>query len=263
MNIGVRARYRALNSSINLHTNKLTMCESEKLPSILSNKCTSSYLLHSPRPINCKKFTSIAYDNQNYSEGRSSNKSHSNHYDLMSFLNYAARNNLDPKSTVYVGTHYEYTVQRAFERMGMSLKRIGGRDDFGTDIIGKWPLPSAPHPLNVLIQCKAHAGKVNPAHARELEGAITNASATHGGSNILCLLVSPNPISKGVRETIGRSRWPMGFTLCSMEGNILQMMWNKRAAEGDLVGIKCELRFLNGDKIQREVVLTWKGRALF
>lgn len=215
-------------------------------------------------PIKCRNITSKAVLNgQNKVDHSSPYKSFTSHHDLTSFLDYAARNQLDPKSTVYVGTHYEYTVQHAFERMGMTLKRVGGRDDYGTDIIGKWSVPSAPHPLKIMIQCKAYTGKVNPAHARELEGAITSAPPTEGASNLLCLLVSPNSASKGVRECLGRSRWPMGFALCTTEGKILQMMWNKSAAEGNLVGIQCGLRFINSDINQREVVLTWNGKALF
>ncbi|POS82847.1 hypothetical protein EPUL_004496, partial [Erysiphe pulchra] len=233
----------------------------------ISNKwSSSSHLLRlSWQPINWRYYvsTKTACNSENTIDYCSSSKSHTSHHDLTSFLDYAARIQLDTKSTVYVGTHYEYTVQQAFERMGMSLKRVGGRDDYGTDIIGKWSVPSAPHPLKIFIQCKAHTGKVNPAHARELEGAITATPPTEGVSNILCLLVSPNSASKGVRETLGRSRWPMGFVLCTTEGKILQMIWNKSAAGGNLVGIKCGLRFTNSDIKQREVVLTWRGKALF
>ncbi len=79
---------------------------------------------------------------------------------------------MDTKSTTYVGTRYEYTVQAALERLGMSLKRIGGKSDYGIDILGLWSLPSAPQPLKVLVQCKNLARKIDPSQARELEGAV-------------------------------------------------------------------------------------------
>ncbi|TVY34146.1 Uncharacterized protein LSUB1_G006391, partial [Lachnellula subtilissima] len=82
---------------------------------------------------------------------------------------------MDPRSTTYVGTHYEYTVQTALSRLGLSLKRIGGRSDYGIDLIGTWNLPSSLQPLQVLIQCKALASKAEPRVVRELEGAFVGA----------------------------------------------------------------------------------------
>lgn len=222
-------------------------------------------LYRSIRSFNGNKYTTISAAAEPPSiteESLSPGSGPVNHYDLSSFLDYATRHKLDKKSTVFVGTHYEYTVQAAFKRLGMSLKRIGGRDDYGTDIIGTWSVPSAPHPLKILIQCKAYAGKLNPAHARELEGAFVGAPMGWRASNALGLLVSPNPASKGVRDAIGRTRWPMGFVLCSLDGKILQMMWNRRAAEESLLGIECGIRYSIGNVKQREIVLTWKGKSI-
>jgi hypothetical protein len=48
----------------------------------------------------------------------------SNHHDLKSFLSYTQRSGLDEKSTVYVGTHYEYTVAaKLFQVIGRVLPR--------------------------------------------------------------------------------------------------------------------------------------------
>ncbi len=186
----------------------------------------------------------------------------SNHHDLPSFLEYATRKEIDPKSTTYVGTHYEYTVQNALKRLGMSLKRIGGKSDCGIDLLGTWPVPSAPQPLHVLIQCKAFARKIDPSQARELEGAFVGAPIGWRGTGVLGLLVSQNSATKGVREALGRSRWPMGYVLCAADGKILQMVWNRRAEQEGLEGIEVGLKYAGGDRNEKEVVLMWKGEAI-
>lgn len=185
-----------------------------------------------------------------------------NHHGLPSFLEYAARIDMDPTSTTYVGTHYEYTVQNSLQRLGMSLKRIGGKSDYGIDVLGTWNLPSALQPLKVLIQCKAFARKVEPSHARELEGAFVGAPTGWRGPGVLGFLVSQKPATKGVREALGRSRWPMGYVLCESDGRILQMIWNRRAEQDGLEGIGVGLKYTGGDASQREVILLWKGEPI-
>ena len=185
-----------------------------------------------------------------------------NHHDLPSFLEYAARIDLDTKSTVFVGTHYEYTVQTALRRLGMSLKRIGGASDYGIDLLGTWSLPSMSQPLKVLIQCKALARKVDPSQARELEGAFVGAPSGWRGTGVVGLLVSQKSATKGVREALGRSRWPMGYVLCGSDGKILQMVWNRRAEEEGLEGIGVGLKYDGGDQAEKQVILTWKGDTI-
>lgn len=187
----------------------------------------------------------------------------SHHNDLPSFLEYASRIDLDTNSGTYVGTHYEYTVGKALESYGMQLKRIGGRSDCGIDLLGTWTVPSAAQPLKVLVQCKAHAGrKIEPSQARELEGAFVGAPPGWRGSGVLGLLVTQKSATKGVREALGRSRWPMGFVLCSADGKILQMLWNRKAEQEGLDGIGVGLKYTGGDVTEKEVVLTWKGEAI-
>lgn len=144
----------------------------------------------------------------------------------------------------------------------MSLKRIGGKSDCGIDLLGTWPVPSAPLPLKVLIQCKAFARKVNPAQARELEGAFVGAPMGWRGPGVLALLVSQKYATKGVREALGRSRWPMGYVLCGPDGKVRQMVWNRRAEQEGLEGMTVGLRYAGGDSSDREVLLTWKGEAI-
>lgn len=184
------------------------------------------------------------------------------HHDLPSFLEYASRNDIDTATTTYVGTHYEYTVKKALERLGMSLQQVGGKSDFGIDLLGTWSLPTAPQPLKVLIQCKAFANKIKPAQARELEGSFVGAPPGWRTSSVLAFLVAQQAATKGVREALGRSRWPMGFILCESDGRILQMVWNRRAATEGLAGLDVELQYAGGDMQKKEIVLTHKGAVI-
>lgn len=210
-----------------------------------------------PQQSLCKYSTSPITDDPIYPESPNSN-----HSDLQSFLEYASRVDLNHKSTTFVGTHYEYIAQTALKRLGISLKRVGGKSDLGLDLIGTWTVPSLPKPLRVLVQCKALARKISPSHARELEGVFVGAPPGWRGPGVLALLISQQAATKGVREAIGRSRWPMGYVLCEGEGRIRQIMWNRRAEEEGLDGVGVGLKYLGGDENEKEVILTWKGQAI-
>ncbi|KAG5929508.1 hypothetical protein E4U42_005653 [Claviceps africana] len=156
------------------------------------------------------------------------------HSDLASFVCYAKRTGLDENSTVYVGTHYEYTVARSLPRYGFDLKRIGGSFDKGTDLVGTWTLPakaSPPLSLRVLVQCKAGTQRLAPRHVRELEGAFIGAPVGWRGTGVLGVLVSEYSATKGVRDSLGRSQWPMLCMCCSREGIVSQIIWNQRAQD--------------------------------
>lgn len=185
--------------------------------------------------------------------------SSTNHNDLPSFLEYASRIDMDRQSPTYVGTYYEYTVKSALEGLGMSLKRIGGNWDNGIDLLGTWSLPSHHQPLKVLIQCKGHARKMEPSQARELEGAFVGAPQGWRGPGVLAFLISQKSATKGVREALGRSRWPMGYVLCNGDGKILQMLWNRKAEQEGLEGIGVGLKYAGEGPNEKEIVLTWKG----
>lgn len=193
------------------------------------------------------------------------------HTDLPSFLAHAARTNLDPSSTVYVGTHFEYTVLRALGRYGLELRRVGGVSDCGIDLLGTWSIPPAPPPgasvggrppLRVLAQCKA-VQRPGPHLVRELEGAFVGAPAGwRGMSGVVGLLVTEKPATKGIREALARSRWPMGFVACSRQGEVGQFLWNRRAEDEGLEGLGVGMRYVGGGAGGKELVLTWKGRNL-
>ncbi|KAI1611335.1 hypothetical protein EDD37DRAFT_440873 [Exophiala viscosa] len=120
------------------------------------------------------------------------------HHDLASFHAHARRTGLDPESTVYTGTSYEYLAQTTLRSHGFDLFRVGGRGDRGVDLIGLWHIPRVSKvsghwkestnrdgktevetdTLRVMVQCKRMVGKrakIGPNLVRELDGAVRGA----------------------------------------------------------------------------------------
>ncbi|KAI1369660.1 hypothetical protein F5Y08DRAFT_99988 [Xylaria arbuscula] len=190
------------------------------------------------------------------------------HHDLASYIAYAERTGLDVASNVFIGTHYEYSIASALRPLGFDLRRIGGQSDKGIDLLGTWTVPSAPThlPLRVLIQCKAYstsgAARIGPQFIRELEGAYVGAPAGWRGSGVVALFVTQRPATKGVRETLAHSRWPLGYVSCSKDGVLEQVLWNRRAEEEGLEGMGVTARLSDEDRhgSAQRLVLTWKGR---
>lgn len=217
------------------------------------------------------------------------------HHDLATYLAYAARTGLDTASSTYVGTAYEYVVAASLRRLGLDLRRVGGRDDCGIDLLGTWTLPmpvspttttsssGADAPLRILLQCKAtgRSSRVGPHYIRELEGAFAGAPAgwrgrrnsdgsgsgsSGGGRGVLALLAAQKPATKGMREALGRSRWPMGYVSCTSDGHLEQLLWNRRAEEEGLAGLGVGVRYVapsggggGGGQPEQELILTWRG----
>jgi hypothetical protein len=204
------------------------------------------------------------------------------HHDLPSFLAYAATTNLSPTSTVYRGTHYEYTVAASLARLGLALTRTGRAADRGIDLLGTWHVPAPPHPppstttattapstplpppLRVLVQCK-NAARVSPEAVRGLEGAFAGAPARwRGRAGTLGLLASAVPATKGVREAVGRSTWPLAFAMVEpgeVGGLVRQLVWNRAAEATGLAGLGVTVRYLDEGR-RSEVALTWNGWVL-
>lgn len=202
-----------------------------------------------------------------------------NHHDLPSFFAYAERVELAPDRTVYVGTHYEYTVAATLKRFGFRLTRTGRASDFGIDLLGTWTLPISDghtkkkrkdadaHALRVLVQCKASNKILNPKNVRELEGAFTGAPALWREEDFLGLLATTQKATKGVMEALGRSRWPMGFLKVDPDGRVEQFLWNASAKARGLEGLGVTLRYLVDEKsddgeVKVDIALTWQGRPL-
>lgn len=188
------------------------------------------------------------------------------HSDLKSFLAYADRTALDPTSSVYIGTHYEYTVASALSRYGIVAKRCGGASDLGVDLLGTWKIPvqadSSPSQLRVILQCKAGSRRIGPALIRELEGSFVGAPVGWRGAGVLAFLVTEGTATKGVRDSLGRSNWPMGFISCSRDGVVRQILWNRRAEEEGLEGLGVGLRYTGTGDGEPEIVLTYHDRSL-
>lgn len=200
-----------------------------------------------------------------------------NHHDLPSFLAYAERVNLASHRTVYVGTHYEYTVAATLKRLGFHLTRTGRASDFGIDLLGAWALPipttkgALPRPpplsLRVLIQCKASNKILNPKNIRELEGAFTGAPARWREEDFLGLLATTKKATKGVMDALGRSRWPMGFLKIDPDGRVEQFLWNASARARGLEGLGVTVRYSLTEKdadgdLKSDIALTWQGKPL-
>jgi len=177
------------------------------------------------------------------------------------------------------------------------------------------------------VQCKALRRKVSPNVVREMEGLGTGARGVRwrdGESriqsdesralqhemkireedvtptnqtsrNIIILLATPQEATKGVREAMAQSRWPMAYLKISLEGRIEQLLWNRTAAAIGLEGVNVVTRHVprevnrnavvkiedvtltgeelaeqevsedNGlekpDVMDQEVVVTWKDEA--
>jgi Protein of unknown function (DUF2034) len=187
-----------------------------------------------------------------------------NHSDLQSFLSYAENTGLPVDSTTYVGTHYEYTVLWRLRCLALNLYRVGGRDDAGIDLVGTWHLPQREHPLRVVVQCKALKTKLGPNLVRELEGAYRYSPIGWRTADKLGILVSPREATKGVRNTISRSSYPLFWITMEQDGAIRQALWNERAEALGLGGLGTETRYEENPRnpAKQEIVLTWENDQL-
>ncbi|KAL8807691.1 MAG: hypothetical protein Q9182_000502 [Xanthomendoza sp. 2 TL-2023] len=197
------------------------------------------------------------------------------HTSLPSFLAHARSTALSPTSPVYIGTYYEYLCQQTLSHLGFTLQRTGGRSDQGIDLLGHWHLPSLPYPLRALVQCKALSSRLNPETVRELEGAFVGAPAGWRGDSVVGVLCGKREATKGVREAVRRCGAPVVWvmvedardeegTLREGEGRIRQVLWNARVSEMGVEGVGVGVKYTpagSDRKVEREVVLTWKGEA--
>ncbi|RHZ58827.1 hypothetical protein CDV55_106717 [Aspergillus turcosus] len=184
------------------------------------------------------------------------------HNDLASFLAYAERTSLPTTSTTYIGTHYEYTVQQTLRRFAFSLHRVGGRDDAGIDLIGTWHLPQHEHPLRVFVQCKSLKTKLGPNLVRELEGTFRQSASPVGwrtGTKI-GVLVGPREATKGVRDAMARSAYPLLWMMVERDGEVQQALWNSCAEQLGLGALGVEMVY--GGASGRRISLTWDGSEL-
>ncbi|CAG8388386.1 unnamed protein product [Penicillium salamii] len=187
----------------------------------------------------------------------------SQHNDMTKFLSYAKHISLPETSTVYVGTHYEYTVQGTLRRYALSLNRIGGRDDAGIDLVGTWHLPEREREraLRVIVQCKALKTKVGPNIVRELEGSLRQAPVGWRTDQTVGVLVSPREATKGVRDTLARSAYPIFWMMIERDGSLKQALWNSSAEELGIGPLGVETRYGTAEfgEVTKQIALTWDG----
>jgi hypothetical protein len=53
----------------------------------------------------------------------------------------------------------------------------------------------------------------------------------------------------------------MGYVMCTTEGKVLQMLWNRRADDAGLLGLGVTVKYGSGDKDDKEIVLAWYENA--
>lgn len=236
-------------------------------PGYQSLRCFSSD--HLPNPPDTPADSSAVFSLANTSNNTLENTGHtdpsippsksSNHHDLPSFLQYAKRTGLGQETTIFVGTHYEYTVASLLAAYGFSLNRVGGQHDFGIDLLGTWDVPTTERPIKVIVQCKA-IQNTRPYLIRELEGAFVGAPVGWRGSEVFGVLVASKIATKGTRDALARSRWPLVFIGCSREGKVEQLLWNHRAEQEGLQGLGVAKR--HSPEGGEQLVLTHKGKHL-
>jgi hypothetical protein len=207
-----------------------------------------------------------------YAKGRDGTKEliqgTQDHNDLESFLAFAEKKQLDTKTTVYKGTHYEYTVMESLKQLGFVLHRTGKSNDKGIDLLGHWRLPGKPYKIKVLVQCKVSRGM--PSTIREMEGAYAGAPSEWQGDNVLALLATSKPLTKGVLEGVQRSPSSVGALHVETDGLARQFIWNSIAGERGLAGVGVTTKYeeaparpaeISGAKQTiKTVALTWKGQ---
>ncbi|OJJ47212.1 hypothetical protein ASPZODRAFT_64978 [Penicilliopsis zonata CBS 506.65] len=192
------------------------------------------------------------------------------HTDLASFLAYAERTALPTTSTTYIGTEYEYSVLQSLRRFAFTLHRVGGRDDAGIDLVGTWHIPRLEPrtPIRVIVQCKAFKTKLGPNLVRELEGAFRGSPLGWRTRETVGVLVSPREATKGVRDAMARSTYPLLWMMMAQDGTLRQALWNRHVEELGLGGLGVEARYTADDSSEaahpetKRLALTWDGDDL-
>ncbi|KAK9467698.1 hypothetical protein V1512DRAFT_259836 [Lipomyces arxii] len=158
------------------------------------------------------------------------------HNSLESFLVHAKSTGLATQSTYYVGTLYEYVVQRALATSAnMDLEHSGGAGDNGIDLRGSMPVPNAHKSIPVIVQCKFENKNPGVRYVRELDGCLTSYSKITLG-----ILAGPLPVTVAAKRALAASHNAMAFCLVTgydQGGLATQMIWNA-AAQRLLQGLK-------------------------
>lgn len=82
---------------------------------------------------------------------------------------------------------------------------------------------------------------------------------------MLALLVASQEATKGVRDALQRSRWPMGLVQVTAEGRVRQFLWNAVAEQQGLAGLGVAVKYADERKsvqsarVKGSIALTWMG----
>ncbi|KAF8457622.1 hypothetical protein BDZ91DRAFT_744181 [Kalaharituber pfeilii] len=220
-----------------------------------------------------------------FSHSASPRKETEKHNDIPSFKEYAVSVGLDPMTTVYRGTLYEYIVSRALFEKNMVLIRSGGRDDRGIDLHGYWhipqptlfpnntlpiiPLPSTtpsadpdlsspilsptlPSPSSIRLNKPLPVliqckGLSNAAPGPNIIRELSGTMANHPPSTI-GILASLSPCTPGARSAMRLSRRAMAYVCVSRRGIVRQFLWNQVAANLLGGGMQVGLRYISKAK---------------
>ncbi|THU98629.1 hypothetical protein K435DRAFT_610211, partial [Dendrothele bispora CBS 962.96] len=165
-------------------------------------------------------------------------------------------------STVHRGNVFEQKCQALLEKhLSMSLRRVGGKEDGGIDLIGWWWLPhnlldqntssTDRKRIRIVAQCKAEKKKPGPKYVRELEGVVfrymandtesasfANPDAASGGpvehSGVVGVFLSESPYTKSTLLRAMSSSVPLLLIhippLLSLGSDVTEpgsMIWNQ------------------------------------
>ncbi|GAA5994054.1 hypothetical protein JCM5350_004662 [Sporobolomyces pararoseus] len=175
-------------------------------------------------------------------------------------------------STSHLGTAFELVTLDLLSTHPyyMNLIRVGGANDKGVDLRGRWglsnstarstvpslgsPSPRSSRSLDVIVQCKAERTSLRPSILREFEGVLQNQSHQNSSTKRLPLgiLVSLNGFSAQTINRSVESRWPLSLVHLSIGRQRLRLDENGKLMkweEGD--------RLVEGEEMAERQVVSW------
>lgn len=99
---------------------------------------------------------------------------------------------------------------------------------------------------------------------RELEGTFRQSQAPVGwrtGTKI-GVLVGPREATKGVRDAMARSAYPLLWMMAERDGEVQQALWNSCAEQLGLGALGVEMVYGGAGASGRKISLTWDGSEL-
>lgn len=128
-------------------------------------------------------------------------------------------------------------VVRELEGCGTGARGVRWRDGEG----------SAARPINegeggILRGVEEEEAATNDNVNCDDEARVPQAETHNTNRNIIILLTTPQEATKGVREAMAQSRWPMAYLKISLDGRIEQLLWNRTAAAVGLEGVNVVMR---------------------